>query len=93
MQTQGVSAKGFHEHEGQSSCYQFHGVSPSELDQKLCHVLIEQQENQIVELESELHLAQSKLNDKEAELQALKDCVKRLTECSLSSLSGNIFQT
>ena len=54
---QEVSAKGFHEMEGQSSdSYQFHGVLPAQLDRKLCHVLIEQQKNQIVELESELHL-------------------------------------
>lgn len=91
MQTREVSAKGFHELEGQNSnSYQFHGVLPAELDQKLCHVLIEQQENQIVDLESELHLAQSKLHEKEAELQALKDCVKRLTEFSLSTVSGNV---
>ncbi|KAJ8754151.1 hypothetical protein K2173_002050 [Erythroxylum novogranatense] len=69
--------------------YQCHGVSPSELDQKLCHVLIERQGNQIAGLESELHLAQSKLCEKEAELQALKDCVRRLTEISLSSLSDD----
>ena len=54
---QEVSAKGFHEMEGQSSdSYQFHGVLPAQLDRKLCRVLIEQQKNQIVELESELHL-------------------------------------
>ena len=54
---QEVSAKGFHEMEGQSSdSYQFHGVLPAQLDWKLCHVLIEHQKNQIVELESELHL-------------------------------------
>lgn len=64
------------------------GVLPSELDQKLCHMLIEQQENQIEELESELNSAQSKLREKEAELQALKDCVKRLTNFSLSTVSG-----
>ena len=68
--------------------YQCQGVSPSQLDQKLCHVLIEQQETQIGQLESELHLAQSKLHEKEAELQALKDCVKGLTEFSLSNISG-----
>ena len=57
---QEVSAKGFHEMEGQSSdSYQFHGVLPAQLDQKLCHVLIEHQKNQIVELESELHLCRS----------------------------------
>ncbi|RVW98692.1 hypothetical protein CK203_023956 [Vitis vinifera] len=89
--TREVSAKGFHELGGQNSnSYQFHGVLPAELDQKLCHVLIEQQENQIVDLESELHLAQSKLHEKEAELQALKDCVKCLTEFSLSTVSGNV---
>ncbi|GFZ11143.1 hypothetical protein Acr_22g0005410 [Actinidia rufa] len=53
--------------------YQLNSVLPSELDQKLCHLLIEQQESQIVELESQLHHAQSKLIDREAELQALKD--------------------
>ncbi|XP_050226451.1 uncharacterized protein LOC126676316 [Mercurialis annua] len=69
--------------------YQCQGVLPSELDKKLCHLLIEQQENQIEELESELHMAQSKLNDKDAELQALKDCVRRLTEFSLSTVSDD----
>ena len=91
MHAQEVSAKGFHEMEGQSSdSYQFHGVLPAELDQKLCHVLIEQQENQMVELEFALYLAQSKLLEKEAELQALKHCDKRLNEFSLSTSSGNI---
>ncbi|KAL4591977.1 hypothetical protein LXL04_004954 [Taraxacum kok-saghyz] len=60
------------------------GVVPYELDQKLCHLLIEQQESQIVDLESELQLTNSKLLQKESELQALKDCVKRLTEFSLT---------
>ncbi|XP_065857446.1 uncharacterized protein [Euphorbia lathyris] len=68
---------------------QYNGVLPSELDKKLCHLLIEQQENQIEELESELHSAQSKLNEKEAELQTLKDCVRRLTEFSLSTVSDD----
>lgn len=63
--------------------YQFSGVLPSELDRNLCHLLIEQQEGQIVELESELRQTHSKLQEKEAELQALKDCVRRLTEFSL----------
>ncbi|XP_004246921.2 uncharacterized protein [Solanum lycopersicum] len=63
--------------------YLCNGVLPSELDQKLCHLLIEQQEGQIVELESELRQTHSKLHEKEAELQALKDCVRRLTEFSL----------
>lgn len=67
-----------------------HGVSASELHQKLSHLLIKQQENHIMELESELHQAQSNLHEKEAELQALKDCVKCLTELSLSTVSGMI---
>jgi len=84
---------GFHEPEGQSlDSYQFHGVVPAELDQKLSHLLIEQQEHQIVELESELNLAQSKLQSKEAELQALKECVRRLTDFSLSTVSGRTFK-
>ncbi|XP_047332009.1 uncharacterized protein LOC124935634 [Impatiens glandulifera] len=58
----------------------FNGVSASELDKKLSHLLIEQQESQIVELEDELHKAQSKLVEKEAELRVLKNCVKRLTD-------------
>ncbi|KAE8702090.1 Detected protein of unknown function [Hibiscus syriacus] len=66
----------------------YQGVLPSELDQKLCHLLIEQQENQIEELESELNSAQSKLCKKEAELQALKDCVRCLTNFSLSTVPG-----
>lgn len=68
--------------------YQFSGVLPSELDQKLCHLLIEQQEGHIVELESALRQTHSKLHEKEAELQALKDCVRRLTEFSLGNASG-----
>ena len=67
---------------------EFDGISPSELDQKLSHLLIEQQESQIVQLESELHQTHSKLYEKEAELQALKDCVRRLTDFSLGSASG-----
>lgn len=68
--------------------YQYQGILASELNQKLSQLLIQQQENQIGDLESELNLAQSKLQEKEAELQALKDCVKRLTELSLSAVSG-----
>lgn len=71
-----------------SDSYQYNGVLPGELNQKLCHLLVEQQENQIMELETELHQAHSKLHQKEAELQALKDCVKRLTEFSLVNASG-----
>ncbi|KAJ1443846.1 hypothetical protein SESBI_00016 [Sesbania bispinosa] len=52
---------------------QYNGISATELNQKLSQLLIEQQENQIADLESELNLAQSKLQEKEAELQALKD--------------------
>ncbi|XP_021289948.1 uncharacterized protein LOC110420883 [Herrania umbratica] len=85
-----VSAKSLHESVGQrSDSYQCQGVLPSELDQKLCHLLIEQQENQIEELESELSLAQSKLREKEAELQALKDCVRGLANFSLSTVSDD----
>lgn len=87
-----VSSEGFCELEGADDVsYQRDGVLPSELDNKLCHLLIEQQENQIMGLESELHLAQSQLHEKEAELQALKDCVRRLTEFSLSTISGKFF--
>ncbi|KAL5809452.1 hypothetical protein ACOSQ3_030143 [Xanthoceras sorbifolium] len=73
-------------HESSDYC-QSPGVSPSELKQNLSHLLIQQQENQIMDLESELHSAQSKLCEKEAELRTLKDCVKRLTEFSLSTVS------
>ncbi|KAK7393569.1 hypothetical protein VNO78_22127 [Psophocarpus tetragonolobus] len=66
-----------------------HGVSASELHQKLSHLLIKQQEDQIVDLESELHQALSNLQEKEAELLALKNCVKRLTELSLSPVSDD----
>ncbi|XP_031739017.1 uncharacterized protein LOC105434959 isoform X2 [Cucumis sativus] len=83
-----VSSNEFHGPENLiSHTYPSHGVVPAELDQKLCHLLIEQQEHQIGELESELNVAQSKLNEKEAELQALKDCVRRLTEFSLTNAS------
>uniref|UniRef100_A0A2N9FCR2 Uncharacterized protein n=1 Tax=Fagus sylvatica TaxID=28930 RepID=A0A2N9FCR2_FAGSY len=85
-----ASAMRLYESEGQNlHSSQFDGVVPAELDQKLCHLLIEQKEHQIVELESELHSAQSKLNSKEAELQALKDCVRRLTDISLSTVSDD----
>lgn len=40
-----------------------------------------------MELESELQKSHSKLNKKEAELQTLKDCIRRLTEVSLASAS------
>jgi len=66
----------------------FHAVSATELNQKLCQLKIEQQENQIAELESELYLARSKLQEKEAELQALKNCVTLLTELPLPTVSG-----
>ncbi|KAK7267642.1 hypothetical protein RIF29_20320 [Crotalaria pallida] len=64
-------------------------VLASELNQKLSHLLIKQQEKQIAELESELHRAQSNLQQKEAELHALKDYVKRLIELSLSAVSDD----
>lgn len=67
---------------------EFQGVLASELSHRLNHLLIERQEDQIADLESELHLAQSKLHEKEAELQALKDTVRRLSQISLSTLSG-----
>ena len=70
---------------------EFQGVLADELSQKLNHLLIERQEDQIAELESELHLAQSKLNEKEAELRALKDTVRRLSQISISTLSGTTF--
>ncbi|OVA18125.1 hypothetical protein BVC80_1835g538 [Macleaya cordata] len=71
-----------------SKSFQFHGVSPSELDNKLCHLLMEHQESQILELESNLNSSQVKLHEKEAELQRLKDVVRRLTDFSLETVSG-----
>ncbi|KAF8403051.1 hypothetical protein HHK36_011145 [Tetracentron sinense] len=73
-----------------TNSYQFHGVLPSELDQKLCHLLIEQQESQIGELEFKLLSAQTKLHQKEAELQALKNCFRGLTDLSLTTASGMV---
>ncbi|KAI3780453.1 hypothetical protein L2E82_10434 [Cichorium intybus] len=67
---------------------QSRGVMPYELDQKLCRLLIEQQESQIVDLESELRHTNCKLLEKESELQVLKDCVKRLTEFYLTCPSA-----
>ncbi|CAL0299588.1 unnamed protein product [Lupinus luteus] len=72
---------------------QFCGASPSELNQKLSNLLIQQQENQIAELESELHLTRSNFQQKEAELRALKECVKHLTDFSLSTVSDDETQT
>ncbi|KAM7531761.1 hypothetical protein LguiB_035171 [Lonicera macranthoides] len=83
-----VPAEEFYERKCQNSeSDQYVGVKPTELDQKLCHLLIEQQEGQIVDLESELQQTHSRLHEKEAELQALKDCVRRLTQVSLASAS------
>ncbi|KAL3029373.1 hypothetical protein AAZX31_03G159700 [Glycine max] len=48
--------------------------------------------NQIAELESELNVAQSKLQEKEAELQALKNCITLLSELPLSTVSGKIMK-
>lgn len=83
-QVSGISAKDYNGKSGS-----FNGVSPTLLDQKLSQVLLEQQESHIVELETELVKSNSKLNEKEAELQALKDCVRRLTEFSLASISDD----
>lgn len=88
MQTQVPHAVDHEAGHGIPGSCQFNGVLPSELNQKLSDLLIKQQEVQITELEKELSLTQCKLCDKEAELQALKDCVKRLTEFSLSNGSG-----
>ncbi|EXC16256.1 hypothetical protein L484_024430 [Morus notabilis] len=69
------SAQAFPEQDRQDSdIHQLggNGILPAELDQKLCHLLIERQENQIEELESELHLAQHTLNEKEALGRAMK---------------------
>ncbi|KAG9155450.1 hypothetical protein Leryth_009892 [Lithospermum erythrorhizon] len=85
-QLSGFSAKDYNGNSGP-----FNGVSPTVLDQKLSQLLMEQQENHIVELESELQKSNSKLNEKEAELQALKECVRRLTEFSLASISVLLF--
>ncbi|VFQ84186.1 unnamed protein product [Cuscuta campestris] len=84
----GALGEGFHyQQEGMSdlNAHQPNGVIPSELHQKLSQVLIEQQESQIVELESELRNSHHKLHQKESELQALKDCVRRLTDFSLAT--------
>ncbi|XP_076888914.1 protein POLAR LOCALIZATION DURING ASYMMETRIC DIVISION AND REDISTRIBUTION-like [Bidens hawaiensis] len=72
---------------------QSNGVLPYELDKKLCHLLIEQQESQIVDLESELQHTNAKLVEKESELQALKDCVKRLSDFSVTCPSETHFET
>ncbi|KAH1070576.1 hypothetical protein GYH30_007578 [Glycine max] len=50
------------------------------------------EKNQIAELESELNVAQSKLQEKEAELQALKNCITLLSELPLSTVSGKIMK-
>nr|GMD31818.1 uncharacterized protein LOC109156064 isoform X1 [Ipomoea batatas]GMD38281.1 uncharacterized protein LOC109156064 isoform X1 [Ipomoea batatas] len=83
----GDLAEAFHQGDEDMSSYELNGVPPSELHQKLSQVLIEQQESQIVELESELQRSHRKLHEKEAELQALKDCVRRLTDFSLATAS------
>ena len=70
--------------------YEDNRVLPSELDQKLRLLLLEQQESQIAELESELQQSHSELNDKELELQTLKDCIRHLTEVSIGSVQPNL---
>ncbi|RAL45223.1 hypothetical protein DM860_014633 [Cuscuta australis] len=84
----GALGEGFHyQQEGMNdlNAHQSNRVIPSELHQKLSQVLIEQQESQIVELESELRNSHHKLHQKESELQALKDCVRRLTDFSIAT--------
>ncbi|KAK8473581.1 hypothetical protein PHAVU_001G175350 [Phaseolus vulgaris] len=68
---------------------------PGDCPDTICHeetrsklYEIEQRENQIAELESELYLARSKLQENEAELQALKNCVTLLIELPLSTVTG-----
>ncbi|KAL0336878.1 UNVERIFIED_CONTAM: hypothetical protein Scaly_1962900 [Sesamum calycinum] len=85
MQVENFSEEHHSEDHGNLNLCPYDGVLPAELDKKLCHVLIERQESQIVGLEAELHHAHSKLQEKEAELQALKNCVKRLSEFSLAN--------
>ncbi|CAH9096141.1 unnamed protein product [Cuscuta europaea] len=85
----GALAEGFHDEVDLNHPYEPNGVHPSELNQKLCQVLIEQQGSQIAELETELQMSHRKLHQKESELQALKDCVRRLTDFSLSSDSDD----
>ncbi|KAK9158259.1 hypothetical protein Scep_004833 [Stephania cephalantha] len=72
-----------------SDCYFFqsHGVSPYELDRKLCHLLIEKQENKIVELQLKLQSTHMKLHEREAELLSLKNCVRHFRDLSLETTS------
>lgn len=64
-------------------------VSPRDLDRRLQKVLIARQEESIAELEAELSAAESKLFEKESELQWWKDRVQKLTELAcLPSKSG-----
>ncbi|PIA38615.1 hypothetical protein AQUCO_02700084v1 [Aquilegia coerulea] len=67
--------------------FHYNGVSPFELDRKLCHLLIEQQKGQILELESRLLSAEVKLTEKVAELQALKNYVHHIRNLSLQTSS------
>ncbi|GAB2264047.1 hypothetical protein Droror1_Dr00026181 [Drosera rotundifolia] len=88
--TKSVEVKQYNNLKQESSMSQFGGVPPFVLSQKLSRVLIEQQESQISELESELNSAYSKLQEKEVELLALKGCVERLTVMSLNSTSDEV---
>ncbi|KAK9124325.1 hypothetical protein Sjap_013927 [Stephania japonica] len=67
--------------------FQSHGVSPYELDRKLSHLLIKQQENKIVELQSKLQSTHMKLHEREAELLSLKNCVRHFRDLSLETTS------
>ncbi|KAK7279372.1 hypothetical protein RJT34_24422 [Clitoria ternatea] len=87
-----VPDEGYHETDDSNLNYsKSPGVSAFELHKKLSQVLINQQDNQIMELESELHQAQSNLHEKEAELQALKDYdeTRALTDAKGTSDLGN----
>lgn len=65
-----------------------YGVSPYDLDRRLCELLEKQQEETISELEEELKSTKNELHDKEIELQHWKEHVSRLLELSFVTNSG-----
>lgn len=66
-----------------------YGVSPYELDRRLCELLEKQREETISELEGELKSTENELHDKEIELQHWKEHVSRLLELSFVTDSGD----
>ncbi|XP_073389128.1 uncharacterized protein [Physcomitrium patens] len=74
----------------QPACLNNYAVSPRELTRLLRKLQRARQEELITELEGELEATQSKLQNREKELEMWKDRVRRFTEVSFGSGSGSV---